>query len=124
MEELLKEGADVNYEASVNYKSKYSSRQGHTPLMRAAFFGHYEAVKLLLDRGADINKAHRRSGHTPLIVAAGGGEAKVVKLLLERGADKSLTDIRGETALDKAATMEGLGESGAMEELLKAGAVL
>jgi ankyrin repeat protein len=118
MEELLKGGADVNYEASLNYKSKYTGNwMGRTPLMRAAFFGHYEAVTLLLDRGADINKAHRRSGYTPLMTAAGGGEAKVVKLLLERGANWSLTGRKGETALDGAATLQGLGDSGAMDVL-------
>jgi len=46
MEELKKAGASVNYEASVNYKGK---QEIHTPLMRAAYFGHCGAIKWLME---------------------------------------------------------------------------
>lgn len=46
----------------------------------------YYVVKLLLDRGADVNLS-REDGYTPLICASAAGNAKVVKLLLDKGAD-------------------------------------
>jgi ankyrin repeat protein len=43
-------------------------------------------VKLLLEAGADINKADNK-GKTPLFIAADEGHVKIVKLLLQAGAD-------------------------------------
>jgi len=48
--------------------------------------GHVAAVRLLLDRGADVNRA-MDGGFTPLYVAASHGLVTVAQLLLERGAD-------------------------------------
>jgi len=41
---------------------------------------------MLIDRGADLNRA-RQGGSTPLFISCGGGHADVVRFLLERGAD-------------------------------------
>ena len=59
--------------------------QEATPLHAAAIGGHYEAAKLLLDRGADI-QAHAQQ-LTPLHFSAYAGKPGVTKLLIERGAD-------------------------------------
>lgn len=55
-------------------------------LSNAAFSGHIEMVKALLDRGADL---HQRDQHqsTILHAAVGHRHPEVVKELLERGAD-------------------------------------
>ena len=57
-----------------------------TPLCMAAESGRTGVVKILLDAGADLNKADR-SGRTPLYFAAWSGSKEVVKVLLDRGAD-------------------------------------
>ena len=57
-----------------------------SPLIGAARRGSLEAVRLLLDRGADPNMPVRGDGNA-LIVASRAGHADVVKLLLDRGAD-------------------------------------
>ncbi|HEY0079637.1 MAG TPA: ankyrin repeat domain-containing protein [Pyrinomonadaceae bacterium] len=68
-------------------------------LWEAARKGDAEAVKRLLDAGADVN-AKFRYGATALFKAADGGHLEVVKVLLERGADARVKDtFYGATAL-------------------------
>jgi uncharacterized protein len=57
--------------------------------MLTAYTGHADAVKLLIDRGADVN-ARQIRGQTALMWAAAEGHAEVVKLLLARGADPAV----------------------------------
>ena len=54
--------------------------------MMAAERGHAEIVKLLLDRGSDIN-AKNSDGVTSLMAAAEKGHTEVVRLLLDKGVD-------------------------------------
>ncbi len=72
-----------------------------TPLHLAAPYGGPEAVKLLIDRKADLNARDVR-GMTPLMLALAldHPDPRVVKLLLEHGADPSIKSKAGETALD------------------------
>jgi ankyrin repeat protein len=74
---------------------------GWTPLHLAAFFGHLEAVRLLLDARADMDAVSRNSlDNTPLHAATAGKHADVALLLLESGADPLKTDAGGYTALE------------------------
>ncbi len=59
--------------------------------MKAAYGGYTEIVKLLLDKGLDINQPLGVSKATALYVAAQQGQAGVVAELLKRGAK---TEIR------------------------------
>ena len=78
IDELLKAGANVN---------GATDRQGEaSPLIGAARQGQLEAVRVLLDRGADPNMPVLGDG-SPLIGAAARGHLEVVSLLLDRGAD-------------------------------------
>lgn len=65
-----------------------SSDDGWTPLHLAAFFGRSEAVRLLLNKGAEV-AARSTNGmrNTALHAAAAGRHAGVAKLLLDHGAD-------------------------------------
>jgi ankyrin repeat protein len=55
--------------------------------MIAARTGNVEAIKTLLDNGADINAKDTQRGTTALMWAADEGHAAAVKLLIDRGAD-------------------------------------
>ncbi|KAJ6438030.1 hypothetical protein O9K51_09452 [Purpureocillium lavendulum] len=66
-----------------------SGTDNFTDLMVASYFGHQAAVKLLLERGADVGAKDSVYNRTPLLWAAKNGHEAVVKLLLERGADVS-----------------------------------
>jgi len=76
---------------------------GNSCVSEAANSGAAEVIKLLLERGADINSrgAYNR---TPLFRAAFAGNEEVVLLLLKSGADPRLRADDGQTAFDVAAT--------------------
>lgn len=76
-----------------------------TPLMSAAHGTdgeRIENVKLLLSRGADVNKKNEL-GLTALYYASQSGHAQTVKLLIEKGADINAKTNDGDTALHSAA---------------------
>jgi len=68
------------------------AEDGFQPLGLASFFGHVEAARLLVERGAEVNSASRNDFEVmPLHSAAATGDSEVryelAKLLLEHGAD-------------------------------------
>ena len=54
-------------------------------LMIASHDGHTEVVKLLLDKGAQVNM-QGKDGGSALMIASQNGHTEVVKLLLDKGA--------------------------------------
>ena len=64
----------------------------------ASLEGHLEVVRLLIEAGADKDKAND-DGTTPLYVASINGHLEVVRLLVEKGADKDKANNRGVTPL-------------------------
>lgn len=95
--------------------------RGRTALVIAAAVGAAEVVRLLLEKGAQVDGADEE-GKTPLIQAAGRrfpGTLATLELLLGRGADPNARDLQGNTALSQA---RQYGPPGAVELLQKAGA--
>ena len=97
---LLAAGADIHKEGNTLNKKSGKLYAG-TPLMIASNEGHFDMVQLLLNEGADVNKANYY-GATPLFVAADGGHLHVVALLLTAGADKDKRTISGISPLSAA----------------------
>jgi hypothetical protein len=93
-----------------------------TPLSWAAERGHEAVVKLLLEKGADLETRDDNSGQTPLSLAAESGHEVMVKLLLEKGADlETRDDNSGRTPLSLAAES---GHEAVVKLLLEKGADL
>lgn len=121
IKKLLDAGANVNW--VVNNTPRGRMREGSprivfaTALMRAAFAGDVELVKLLLAHGADP-KIVSRDNETTLMAAAGTGfipgytkgrtpgeRLETVKLLVELGQDVNAADDYGITPLMVAANI-------------------
>ena len=88
---LLDEGSRVDDEGEA----------GGSPLWCACAGGHYQCAKLLLLRGAAVDR--ERDGTTPLLVACQNGRLDVCELLIERGASISTPTTTGLSALNTAA---------------------
>jgi ankyrin repeat protein len=88
---------------------------GFHPLGLACFFGHVDAARLLLERGADVNMLSRNEHiQTAAIHAAAAAEGKdeatryeLVKLVLEHGADPNVRQGRDEFRAIDAARQNG-----------------
>jgi uncharacterized protein len=114
---LLKHGADPNFRLKQPkaITTNEVSLDGATPVLLAAEVNNTEAVKVLLDAGADA-RITTEQGMTPLIMASGGGTdiqrarppeeraqaIDTVKLLVERGVDINAVGQYGWTALHQA----------------------
>ena len=75
---------------------------GTSPLYFAAVNGHDVVVKVLLDKGADVNQGNN-SGSSPLYHASNNGHVAVVKVLLDKGADVNQGNKEGSSPLYAAA---------------------
>jgi uncharacterized protein len=96
------------------------SPDGFSALHLAAFFGRPEAVRLLLDRGADPNRwATGTLRVQPLHSAVAGGDQAVAAMLIESGADVGSRQDFGFTPLMGAAAN---GMTGTVDLLLDRGA--
>src|SRR5688572_14603754 len=77
---------------------------GHTPLGLACFFGAPEAVRVLLERGADVHAVSRNAITVqPLHAAVAGRNIDAVRALLEHGAPVNARQQIGYTPLMGAA---------------------
>lgn len=70
-----------------------------TPLLAATHAELLDVANVLIEYGADVNKACT-NGFTPLHVAASQGAHALVELLLKAGADKNIKTVKGNTPYD------------------------
>ncbi|KAL1302905.1 hypothetical protein AAFC00_003230 [Neodothiora populina] len=91
--ELATKLFDFAREGKTNELSQYVSagippnltnHKGDTLLMLAAYYGHPDTVRMLLEKGADPNTLNDR-GQSPLAGAVFKGSDEVVKVLFEQG---------------------------------------
>ena len=96
------------------------SPDGFTLLHLACFFGHVACVKLLIERGSEVNIAAKNESRVyPIHSAAACNSSKIVIMLLEAGAKADAKQQKDFTALMSAAMHNNLDMARA---LLKAGA--
>jgi len=109
---LINKGADPNAKIDVTDETPL-----HNALAKAGRPYYYYTIKLLIEKGADVNvktkqgletgafmRDVRTKGETPLHRAAAYADEKTIKYLLEHGADKEAKDMNGDTPLSWAST--------------------
>jgi ankyrin repeat protein len=114
VKELINKGADVNNTKGFNKT---------TPLMSAIMGGEksIEAVKILLEKGANVNDKDSED-MSPLLWAVYTGNVEELKLLISKGADVNAKNIHGMTPLLGAFTLGSDGAKILAEPLINAGA--
>ena len=80
-----------------------TSPRGDSLLMLACYYGHADAVRALIDRGADVTQLDAR-GQTPLAGVA-FNRVDMVRWLVEQGASLDIRDATGLRAIDIARAM-------------------
>jgi ankyrin repeat protein len=109
MQQLLQHGAAVNG----------SDESGRTALIDAASRGQAEAVRILLDAGADVEAKTKIEKNTALLLAADQGHVKIVQMLIGNRSNVNVRDGNGKTALIIAAAR---GHTDIVQLLLDKGA--
>ena len=93
VQRLIADGADVNRLES----------NGDAPLVMAAYLGHTEIVKALLDAGANVKAVDPSMKATALHAAAYAGRTEAARLLIAHGIDIDRQGpVNGYTALHDA----------------------
>ena len=87
---LLDSGADVN---KIGYEEC-------TPVMYETYMKNHDGVKLLINRGADVNYQRKLDGLTSLHFASQKRDDEMVDILLAAGADPSIRNDDGKTPID------------------------
>ena len=106
---LIEAGADINGQ----------DEDGTTPLMQAAYKGHYYAVLELIRAGASVTAMNQQQKQRALHIACKESHSSVVKALIEAGADVNGQDEDGTTPLMNAADK---GHEQMVLKLIRAGA--
>jgi hypothetical protein len=101
---------------SIDVEAKLSDELGGGTCMKlAAYCGHLDICRLLIDKGAQVN-AIDSGGWTPLHWAAEQGHVEMVRLLCDRGADIEASNKYGSRPLHLAARN---GHISAVKELIE-----
>ena len=118
---FLEVGADIQKSGQSLHLTddEYGHEEDRTPLSWAAENGNEIMVKLLLEKGAEVNVKDTECGQTPLSLAARRGHEAVAKLLLKKGAEMDIEDDSCRTPLSWAA---GNGYEAVVKLLLENGA--
>ena len=82
---FITEGVNVNV----------MNNEGVTPLHFAAFYGQEDVIKLLIDKGADVNWRTKKLRQTPLDKANQGDEQETATLLRKHGG-KTAEELKAE----------------------------
>lgn len=93
-------------------------QDGKKPLHKAAYEGHVDVVRFLLEKGANVD-SRSNSGSSPLHGAAFHNRPEIARILVEAGADVNLANNYGYTPLLSAAVG---GSHEVVQILLDAGA--
>ena len=95
---------EIDKDRVLSARDRSDGYESFTLLHESAIFGYTNAIKYLLNSGADID-AHDSSvsKRTPLMMAIENGHFEAVAVLVRHGANLALQDSKGENAIHYAA---------------------
>ena len=93
-----------------------ADEDGRTALMWAAINNRLDVVRVLLGKGADVNKRDR-AGMTPLHWAARWNSSDTIAVLLEYGASTNFMDDQGNRPIDYAQLLNNEAALRKLEQL-------
>jgi ankyrin repeat protein len=73
--------------------------KGATAFLISAYYNCDEFIRLLMEKGANINERRKLDGRTALMLAIEKGNTGMVKLLIDSGADLNALDAKGTSPL-------------------------
>ncbi|KAK6361998.1 hypothetical protein TWF730_005702 [Orbilia blumenaviensis] len=94
----------IHKENDAMFRLLSADKDTQAPILYAAHNGYYAEVRMLLEKGADIETQDEKFGRTALIWATQGGNKNTAQLLIDRGANIHKRDKGGRTALSRAAS--------------------
>ena len=86
--------------------NQVDDENAYTAIHHAAMNGHPDAVKMLIENGADVN-SEDEFGKTPLFYAADLNSLPIAQVLVANGVDVNHVSSNGETALHSAGSKGG-----------------
>jgi ankyrin repeat protein len=96
--EWVETANNISISASFSFDKSYSYG-GESLLHVAAKSGHLSMLKMLLEKGANVN-IQDESGNTALHYSAANGKKDAVKFLLEKSADPLVVNVKEQKAID------------------------
>lgn len=90
--DLTKMKSAVEAGADIQRGRLGESTMHNTPLYAAAYRSFNEAVRWLLEQGANPHIKREEDGHTPLMEAASDGSYEIAEMLIDAGVDVNATD--------------------------------
>lgn len=110
LNEIIRKGCNIELNQLIHYDVDEVGEFGCTPLSAALLYcNNNKWLQLLIEAGADVNKACEDSDVTPLIIASGNDDYEAVELLIEAGAYVNSSCDEGWTPLHTA-SFNGNGE--------------
>eukprot|EP00618_Florenciella_parvula_P012877 CAMPEP_0119466134 /NCGR_PEP_ID=MMETSP1344-20130328/926_1 /TAXON_ID=236787 /ORGANISM="Florenciella parvula, Strain CCMP2471" /LENGTH=466 /DNA_ID=CAMNT_0007498431 /DNA_START=373 /DNA_END=1773 /DNA_ORIENTATION=+ len=79
--------------AMVDVEARSNDAWQMTSLMWAAYNGHVECTRLLIEAGSDVTAKNGRLKRTSLMLAAHNGHVECARLLIEAGSDVTAKDV-------------------------------
>lgn len=92
-------------EGDISQRDACTPQDGATPLMFSAMLGNFHIVKMLVEKGCNVNAQDVISGWTALMQAIFRGQKEVAVYLIHAGADVTIPAKSGCTAFDMASVI-------------------
>ena len=90
-----------NYE-KYNIETNGEITQGRSAIVLCAIYGSEKCIRLLIEKGNDVNIVDKSDGSSPLIISSKFNYINIIEILLSNNANVNIKNVNDLTALDMA----------------------